>query len=258
MRAFFKWLLGAAAGLIMLATQVGPQEATSRLSEWLTFLGFQGAPEWLVNQAADKWGFWIGLFIFSVLVSLSFIDWLLAWRSAHRRKGDQAISYLPEPDCDLSFAMWAMSDTSAWSKWYRAQALVTDSMPGERSYMDIVVGKVEEQALKGTLQIRGRPAESKDWEPIKREDWLSARLDIQPNTGLGSPWKVRIMPRGGIDRKLVSGLIKYDNRLLVNSAQFQSIWPRQDAEIDRARKQLLKEASRLGCDPAKIRLLNKT
>lgn len=172
--------------------------------------------------------------------------------------GDSGESYLPEPDADLSIAFWAMSQASAWAKWYLAQLLVSERKPtDERSFMNIVSTVVCDAAVKGKLEIRGRPGDSKDWEIIKREDWHSVYLDVQPNTTqLGSPWKVRIQPRSGINSELVAKLIGYDDRLMVNSAQFQEIWPRRDAATDAARKKLLKEAKKVRADLAEIRRLS--
>jgi hypothetical protein len=75
--SFFRWLVGAIAAVVMLATQVGPKEAASRLSEWATFIGVESVPPWLASQAADKWAFWTGLSIVAALVGW----WLVKYYS---------------------------------------------------------------------------------------------------------------------------------------------------------------------------------
>lgn len=171
---------------------------------------------------------------------------------------DSGESYLPTPDIDLSMAVWLMSQRSAWAKWYRAQHLSSAILPiDERSFMNIVAHVVCDEAVNGNLAIRGRSYDSKDWDVIKREDWHSAYLDVQPNAGqLGAPWQVTIRPRSGIDAQLISKLIDYDNRLMVDSAKFQEIWPRRNASFDAPRKKLLKKAKSAGAGLAEIEKLS--
>ena len=60
---FLRWLGSTVAGLVVLGTQIGPKEATSRLAEWAAFFGLENAPSWLSVQLADTLALWIGLLI---------------------------------------------------------------------------------------------------------------------------------------------------------------------------------------------------
>jgi hypothetical protein len=216
-------------------------------------------PDWVKRLSAHQelgwqlapWTF-MALGVLSVALIQVPTEWFVFWR---KKEED---SYLPIPDTDLSMAVWAMSRTSAWAKWYRARNLADTAMPiNERSFMNIVAHVIGEEAVKGNLAIRGRSFDSKDWEAIKREDWHIAYLDIHPNAGqVGALWQVKIRPRFGINAEVIGKLFDYDNRLMVDSAQFQKLWPRRDPTLDATRKQLLKKAKAAGADLDEIERLN--
>ncbi len=57
---FIKWLPGAITVLLMFGAGVGPKDAASHLSEWLSLVGID-VPSWLESKYADKLTFWIAL-----------------------------------------------------------------------------------------------------------------------------------------------------------------------------------------------------
>jgi hypothetical protein len=79
-----------------------------------------------------------------------------------------------------------------------------------------------------------------------------------------------LLPRGGAESQpdgIVIGrdkaatqrtehLAEYDE-FIVNSRQFEKLWPRKDKKTDAARKQLLKKARKARADPAEIEKLSR-
>jgi hypothetical protein len=51
-------------------------------------------------------------------------------------------------------------------------------------------------------------------------------------------------------------LAVYDS-LIVNSRQFEKLWPREDKEIDAVTQRLQKKAKKAGADPAEIAKLSR-
>ena len=71
-----KWAPGAIMGALVFFAGVGPNEASSHISEWLSLIGVGYVPPWLANKSIDAWGFWIGL------VGLTFwaiVKWGIPW-----------------------------------------------------------------------------------------------------------------------------------------------------------------------------------
>ena len=106
--------------------------------------------------------------------------------------------------------------------------------------------------MNGELEIRGRPSDSKNYEVIAREDWRLAFLDPEPNPN--SIWKMVVKPRTGESPDRIKRLLDYDS-LIVDSTQFQELWPAQDAANDKARKELLKVAKISGVPQSEIEKL---
>ena len=158
---FIKWLAGGVATLIMLATQVGPKEAKSRLSEWLAEFGFETMPDWLTSQAADKWAFWLGLMIVVALVGW----WLLKERLARRTfASDEHKEQMPieteeaalaAADLDVSFDVTKWGNQPNYFVWLAAclwaEIRPTNNIPADspayrplqRIKADLVAGKAK-------------------------------------------------------------------------------------------------------------------
>jgi hypothetical protein len=113
---------------------------------------------------------------------------------------------------------------------------------------------VTDAAMNGELEVRGRPSNGISYEVIPREAWRLIALDTRPD--LHTLWRVMVIPRAGAaisdDGKLeteppsrVAHIFDYDS-LIVDSCQFQQLWPRKDPIADRARKRCLQKAARKG------------
>jgi hypothetical protein len=66
-------VLSAIGVILMFATRTGPSEASSKLSEWISWLGFR-PPRWLAEPAADHWSKRIG-FLLLVVASILIVAW---------------------------------------------------------------------------------------------------------------------------------------------------------------------------------------
>jgi hypothetical protein len=66
-------------GLIMLFARTGPDDATSNLSKWITWVGIHRIPGWLRSRVADKWALTIGTLLtttFLLFLGMSIQRWL--------------------------------------------------------------------------------------------------------------------------------------------------------------------------------------
>jgi hypothetical protein len=124
----------------------------------------------------------------------------------------------------------------------------------DRHVMQIAASEVTDAAMNGKLEVRGRPPDSISYEVIPREAWRLIALVMRPD--LRSLWRCVVIPRGGAsvssDGKLdtpppsrVAHIFNYDS-LIIDSRQFEQLWPKKDRATDRARKRLLKQVKRKG------------
>jgi hypothetical protein len=121
--------------------------------------------------------------------------------------------------------------------------------------MQIAASLVADAATDGKLVVRGRPPDSISYEVIPREAWRLIALVMHPDSR--SLWRAVVIPRGvavSLDDggKLdaqppprVAHIFDYDS-LIVDSRQFEQLWPKRDRETDRARRRLLKKAEDKG------------
>ncbi len=58
------YLPGFLSGAIVIGATIGPEEATSNISQWLNFLGIFTLPKWITAKSADSWAFNVGIAIF--------------------------------------------------------------------------------------------------------------------------------------------------------------------------------------------------
>lgn len=59
-----RYLPGFLGGAIVIGATIGPEEATSNISQWLNALGIFTLPKWLTVKSADSWAFNVGFAIF--------------------------------------------------------------------------------------------------------------------------------------------------------------------------------------------------
>jgi len=151
-----------------------------------------------------------------------------------------------------------MAWASAWGKWFSAQLLANenraiDKEGSDKQVMQIAASLVVDAAMDGKLEVRGRPPASISYEPIPQEAWRLIALHMVPDSH--SLWRAIVIPRGGaevIDGKLqtqpqqrVAHIFSYDS-LIVNSRQFEGLWPKKNLATDEARERLLKTAEQKG------------
>jgi hypothetical protein len=167
--------------------------------------------------------------------------------------------YLFSTDEELGSAIKKMAWVSAWGKWFSAQLLANQDRPIDKKTLDGQVVQtaaflVTDAAMDGKLEIRGRPPNSISYEAIPREVWRLIALHMHPDSR--SLWRAMLIPRGEAvtfeDGKLqnrppsrVAHIFEYDS-LIVDSRQFEELWPKKDQATDEARKQLLQTAEQKG------------
>ena len=164
--------------------------------------------------------------------------------------------YLTSEDEELSSAIRMMVWRSAWGRWYAAQHLANNEhKPAREASLFMAASSlVLDEAMNGNLEIKGRRPDGIAYEPIPKETWRLAFLrevDADPR----ALWRTKPAPRDGVDPKRIQTLLDYDS-LTVRSEQFERIWPRDDPETDRVRKELLKKAAAAGVSADEIKALS--
>jgi hypothetical protein len=69
-------------------------------------------------------------------------------------------------------------------------------------------------------------------------------------------WQAVRFPRSEVDPERIKKLLDYDS-VIVNSREFEKLWPRVDKFTDNARKKLLKKARKAGAAPEHIERLSQ-
>jgi len=188
--------------------------------------------------------------------------WPLALASARRLK--QGIRWRPPAedfyfgnrDHELGQAIMVMAFDSAWGKWYAAQTLINSGMPIQEPHLThIAAHLVQTAAMDWKLEIRGRLPDAVDYVDIPREAWRLAALDMEPDPN--TLWRTRVVPRADVDEGRINDLLSYDS-LIVDSRQFESLWPHVERQADTKRRELLKTARKKGLDAATIQALSRS
>jgi len=188
-----------------------------------------------------------------------------------RRRREEKLHYLDMyVDSELGSAIRDMALRSAWGKWFAAQNLaLNDHKPiTEWHLMGTAAGVVQDEVTNGKLEVRGRKPGQLGYEAIPATHWRSTALHMVRDKA--ATWKLVLIPRGGAEitpegevighrkdtTERTKQLAEYDS-LIVNSAQFESLWPRKDRGTDAARKRLLRQAKKAGADANEIAKLSQ-
>jgi hypothetical protein len=206
----------------------------------------------------------LGCFALAILSILLVVYWNQLLPRRWRQVTDPPLDYLSYEDSELGGAIRDMAWFSAWGKWFASQTLVTNRRPmDEGTVMQTAAGQVLDALMDGRLEARGRRPGQLDYEPIPQTHWRSTAFHMAKDSR--SIWKMVLIPRGGAeihpDGRVVGRdqdaiqrtdqLATYDS-IIINSRQFEKLWPRRDESTDAARKKVLKKAKKAGVDPAEI------
>ena len=167
--------------------------------------------------------------------------------------------YLFSTDEELGSAIKTMAWHSAWGKWFSAQWIADQDRQIDKEILtgqvvQTAASLVTDAAMNGKIDIRGRPPNSLSYEAIPREAWRLIALHMLPD--LHSLWRAIVIPRGEVvtfeDGKLqnqpplrVAHIFEYDS-LIVDSRQFEDLWPKKHQATDEARGRLLQTAEQKG------------
>jgi hypothetical protein len=200
------------------------------------------------------------------IVAGVYLDRLIPRRFQAKPKN---LEYLSSEDSELGTAIRNMVWRSAWAKWYASQYLATDDHrpASEAHMMHVGASLVLDALMDGQLEARGRNPGQMEYEAIPQTHWRSSALHMVEDKN--TFWRMVLFPRGGAEinpdgvvvaardaaaKQRTDELAAYDS-LIVNSRQFERMWPRRDKEADAATKHLLKKAKKAGADPAEIQKL---
>lgn len=262
MSKFLKGIIGAAGALVVAIASISPKEAGSNIAAWAKVFGLE-TPQWLAVPSADTWGIWIGSIL--VCVAIVWFTWPIV-RSHRSATEGTKLTYLRARDYELGPAIIQMAFKSAWGKWYAARDLLTTGVPIDvPKFLGITASNVKPKILDGDLAVRGRPSGQPSYEPIPRTDWRNAAIHFvrDPMT----IWKMQVIPPGVvvIDRdgtvrhdgnlESIAHLSRYDS-LLVDSHQFERLWPKTEKVADKQRRKFIKEARRKKLDSDTIKSLS--
>jgi hypothetical protein len=212
------------------------------------------------------WLYALAFGVFLILSSgvyLTYLHWdsvtgLLRSVRGHFRHPTRKDRYLSSTDEELGPAIMQMAWASAWGKWFSAQLLARQNDAINKEALDgqamqTAASLVTTAATDGRLRVRGRKPNRVSYEVIPREAWRLIALHMRPDSV--SLWRAVMIPRGGAalnDGKLetqppsrVAHLLSYDS-LVVDSFEFERLWPKKDRMTDRARRRLLRKAEHRG------------
>jgi hypothetical protein len=155
---------------------------------------------------------------------------------------------------------------SAWSRWFSAQHLTISRVPIREDYLlSIASSVVMDKIIDGDLAVRGRLQRQIEYKSIPRTDWRSSALHFvkDPKT----LWKMIIIPTGGAEitpegtiahnveaAQRNACLCDYDS-LIVDSVQFENLWPAKNELDHSATRKFLRLARRRGLDENEIKRL---
>jgi hypothetical protein len=157
---------------------------------------------------------------------------------------------------------------SAWAKWFASQFLANNNHEpvSQTTLMNVASGIVLDALMDGKILARGRPkwiprtpwrrqpSDAIEYEDISKEAWRLVGIKMEPHPN--SLWRAVLFPRWKVDPKRIKKLLDYDS-VIVNSREFEKLWPRVDKFTDNARKKLLKKARKAGADPEYIERLRQ-
>ena len=118
--------------------------------------------------------------------------------------------------------------------------------------MSFAASEVTDELMNGTIYARGRSENTTKYEGIDKDVWRLAYIRMRPDKR--NLWRGEIMPRWNIDPSRISALTSYDS-IIINSREFEKLWPKTDKICDQERKKLLRQARRLGADSGHIKAL---
>jgi hypothetical protein len=160
-----------------------------------------------------------------------------------------------------------MAHKSAWGRWFAAQHLVANGRPIAGNFLlGAAARRVMAKILDGDLEIHGRIRDQNAYIVIPRTDWRGATFHFVPNPE--TQWEMLVAPIAGTiafdgtgsariedGPDAINHLRRFDS-FLVDSRQFENLWPIIDSAIDKKRQQLLKEAQKRHLDPDTIKELS--
>jgi hypothetical protein len=83
LRQYTKWAVGPIMALLVCGAGVGPKEAASHLSEWLSLAGLENVPSWLVGRSTDKW-----VFLVALIGAVVWLNYILIWPTEKKSQQD--------------------------------------------------------------------------------------------------------------------------------------------------------------------------
>jgi len=133
------------------------------------------------------------------------------------------VPYLNDQDTELTHAVLMMTLRSQWGRWFaRREKMATGEDIDQKYHMQFASTLVVEAAMNGRLEIRGRYPGGIAYEAIPREMWRLIALQVVPDDS--TIHKLKVITRHNVPPERVKRALEYDS-LIVNSAQFQAIWP---------------------------------
>jgi hypothetical protein len=252
-------VIGGAYGVLLKLAETKPEDVQSNLGKWLGYgrsLAITILPGWLRTRLAAEL---VGAAVLVCLASWVLWWWLnryppfQLWRLQH--SDAKQTRYLSGVEVGLQHAMYAMSLRSAWARWYMAQHLAavgTSPLP-EAMLLDIAANSMVLDALvNGTLTAMGRLPGQIEAVSIPRHFWHYTCFEIKPDDR--TIWRISLRDRNEVPEERKRYLPKYED-LLINTEEFERLFPRNDPLTDAARRKLLRQARRKGASKSDLEKL---
>jgi hypothetical protein len=204
-----------------------------------------------------------------VAISLASIVVATYWERLLPRKWRPLViqRYVPN-NAELSDAIRRMSLQSAWGRWWAAQQLVNRGKRIEnRDLLNAAAREVREKIIEGAITIRGRRPGAIDYHEIPADHWRSSDLYWVPDPISLS--RLKIIPMGTVTWAPDGTMTSHDptatartaevtgyDSYLVNSLQFEGLWPSREAVADKGRRRFLRQARKQRLDKDEINRLS--
>ncbi|MGO9327448.1 MAG: hypothetical protein ACLQJ0_04955 [Steroidobacteraceae bacterium] len=222
-----------------------PDEAQTNLTIWRS-IALAILPAWLRTRLAAAI---VALLICVPLIAWGIWSWLkryppfILWQQ--QRAFKKRTHYLSGRETGLQFAIYAMSQCSAWARWYSAQHLATQKQPidGYSLVSTIANTMVLTELVDGTLTAFGRLPGQFKASPIPQHYWHYRCFNVEKDDRV--LWKISLRDRNEISEDRKSSLPEYED-LIVNSQEFENLFPKSDPVTEVATRRFLKTAKAMG------------
>jgi hypothetical protein len=186
---FCALLLAAFGGILMFAARTGPEEASSNLSKWISWMGMR-PPEWLIDKSRDRWGQRIAVILF-VVAAAPFSAWVYARAQNQNPYNAPALTVNQGPNSAYSYGQ--RGGITAGTINIGPGRLAFSSQLGEQ-----LLERMPNRTKKVEMQVVGGKSDQAVGDDIYRYLLQSGYQQVDRGTPIGMLMDVQGAPDGPI------------------------------------------------------------